>query len=82
MVRALKGQGHSVLVSPRNAAIAATLAAEVPDVTILGNDQVVAGSDVIFLCLLARMAEDVLPSLPFHAGHTILSAKVDMRLAR
>ena len=70
------------MVWSSNAAIAAALAAEIPEVTILHNDEVVAASDVIFLCLLARMAEDVLPSLPFHAGHTILSAKVDMRLAR
>ena len=55
---------------------------EIPDVTILDNDQVVAGFDVIFLCLLARVAEDVLPSLPVHAGHAIHSAKVDMPLAR
>lgn len=82
MVRGLAGQGHRILVSPRNAAIAATLAAEIPEVTILHNDEVVAGSDVLFLCLLARVAEDMLPSLPFHAGHTILSAMVDMPLAR
>ena len=38
MVRGLKGQGHRILVSPRNAAMAATLAAEVPEVAIALKD--------------------------------------------
>ena len=59
MVRGLAGQGHQILISPRNATIAATLAAEVPGVSIASNEEVVAGSDVVFLCLLARVAVDV-----------------------
>lgn len=82
MVRALRGQGHSILISPRNAAVAAALAAEVEGVTIAPNDQVVAGSDVVFLCLLARVAEEVVPGLPFRADQTVISVMVDAPLEK
>lgn len=82
MVRGLAGRGHSILVSPRNAAVAAALAADLPEVTVAPNEQVVAGSDVVFLCLLARVADEVLPGLPFRADQTVISVMVDAPLAR
>lgn len=82
MVRALAGQGHAILISPRNAAIAAALAAEVESIRIAPNEAVVAGSDVVFLCLLARVAEEVLPGLPFRAGQSVISVMVDMPISR
>jgi pyrroline-5-carboxylate reductase len=82
MVRGLQGQGHKILVSPRNANMAATLAAEVAEVSIAPNDQVVAGSDVVFLCLMAKVAETVLTGLPFRAGQTVISVMVDAPLAK
>lgn len=80
MVRGLIGQGHTILVSPRNAQTAATLA-EWPGVAIAPNEEVVAKSDVVFLCLLARVAEGVLPGLPFRADHTVISVMVDAPLS-
>lgn len=82
MVRALRGQAHSILISPRNATVAASLAAEVAGVTVAPNEAVVAGSDVVFLCLLARVAEEVLPGLPFRADQTVISVMVDAPLAK
>lgn len=82
MVRGLQGQGHQILLSPRNAATASILAAEVDGVTVVPNEQVVAQSDVIFLCLMARVAQDVLPGLPFRAGQSVISVMVDMPLAK
>lgn len=82
MVRALAGQGHSILISPRNAALAATLSAEVDGVAIAPNDAIVEGSDVVFLCLLARVAEEVLPQLPFRAGQSVISVMVDAPIAK
>lgn len=82
MVRGLAGQGHQILISPRNATIAAALAAEIPGVSIASNEEVVAGSDVVFLCLLARVAVDVVPSLPFRADHRVVSVMVDAPLAK
>lgn len=81
MVRGLKGQGHQILISPRNARVAATLAAEVPGVSIAPNEAVVAGSDVVFLCLLAKVTSDVLPGLPFRKDQAVISVMVDAPLA-
>jgi pyrroline-5-carboxylate reductase len=81
MVRGLQSQSHQILVSPRNAHVAASLA-ELPGVGIAPNDQVVAKSDVVLLCLLARVAGDVLPGLPFRADHTVISVMVDAPLAK
>jgi pyrroline-5-carboxylate reductase len=82
LVRGLGGRGHVICVSPRNAGVAARLAAEVEGVTIAPNEAVVAGSDVVFLCLLARVAEEVLAGLPFRAGQAVISVMVDVPLAR
>lgn len=81
MLRALQGQGHSFLISPRNAAMAAALA-ELPDVRIAPNETVVAQSDVVFLCLMARVADEVLPGLPFRVDQAVISVMVDAPLAR
>lgn len=81
MVRGLAGRGHEVLVSPRNADRAAALAAEFAEVTVAPNDQVVAGSDVVFLCLLAKVAREVLSGLPFRAGQSVISVMVDAPLS-
>jgi pyrroline-5-carboxylate reductase len=82
MVRGLQGQGHAILVSSRNAGVAARLAAEVPEVGVAANDKVVEGSDVVFLCLLARVADEILPGLPFRRDQTILSVMVDAPLEK
>ncbi|MCX7889639.1 MAG: NAD(P)-binding domain-containing protein [Rhodobacteraceae bacterium] len=82
MIRGLAGQGHRILVSPRNARIAAELAAEIPGVIIAPNERVVADSEVVFLCLLARDADEVLPGLPFRAGQSVISVMVDAPLGR
>ncbi len=82
LVRGLQGQDHQILVSPRNADVAAMLAAEVPGLTVAPNPDVVTGSDVVFLCLLARTAWEVLPGLPFRADQTIISVMVDAPLSK
>lgn len=82
MVRGLQGQDHQILISPRNATVAAALVAEVEGVTIASNKGVVAGSDIVFLCLLARVADTILPTLPFRAGQSVISVMVDAPLAR
>ena len=56
-----------VLLSPRNADKASILKAEFPDIVEIStcNDDVVSGSDVVFIGLLPKVARDVLPTLPF-----------------
>lgn len=80
MVRGLAGEGHSVLVSERNATISARLEREVAGVAVAPNAEVVSQSDIVFVCLLAPVARSVLPDLPWSAGQTVISVMVDMPL--
>ena len=81
MVTGLTGRGHQIMVSERNEAMAASLAARFTDVMVAPNDQVVVASDIVFLCLLADIARDELPSLPFRADHSVISVMVDVSVA-
>ena len=81
MVRGLAGQGHRILVSNRNAAKAAALANQFAEVEVGTNAEVVASSDVVFLCLMADVARQVLPDLAFRADQSVISVMVDVPLA-
>ncbi|WP_424944906.1 NAD(P)-binding domain-containing protein [Aliiroseovarius crassostreae] len=81
MVVGLAGQGHDILVSDRNATRAHELAARFAEVRVAANADVVAGADVVILCLMADVARAVLPALPFRAGQTVISAMVDVSIA-
>ena len=78
MVQGLAGRGHDIWVSERNADMAQKLANTLPDVSIGTNAEVVAGSDVVFLCLLADVASTVLPDLQFRADQSVISVMVDV----
>ncbi len=78
MVRGLAGRGHEIFVSARNAKTSALLADEVSGVTVASNAEVVAQSDTVFLCLMADVARQVLPDLPFRAGQAVISVMVDV----
>ena len=80
MVRGLAGQGHQIIVSARNADKAAQLAAEVPEVRVAENAEVVAGADVVFLCVMADVAQSVLSGLPFRAEQSVISVMADVAL--
>lgn len=81
MVRGLAGRGHDIAVSKRNADKAARLAADHPGLTVAENAEVVAQSDVVFLCLMADTARHVLPEMPFRAGQSVISVMADLPLA-
>lgn len=78
MVRGLAGDGHDIRVSERNANVSAQLARDVDGVTVCPNDQVVAQSDIVILCLMPDVAQSVLPTLPFRADHKVISAMADV----
>ncbi|HKP22744.1 MAG TPA: pyrroline-5-carboxylate reductase [Dongiaceae bacterium] len=68
------GGGDTILVSPRNAATAAALAAKHPNVTIAASNQAVLdGSDVVMLAVRPQVATEVLSELKFRADHHIIS---------
>lgn len=81
MVRGLGGQGHDLRVSPRNSALAAQLAGEMEEVSIHENAAMAQDCDVVFLCLMAGVAREVLPTLSFRPGIRLISVMVDVDLA-
>ena len=72
----------TIVVSPRSADVAASLAAESPRVSVAsGNQAVLEQADTVLLCLLARVAREVLPGLTFHSEHQVISVMVDYPVA-
>jgi pyrroline-5-carboxylate reductase len=64
-----------VVLSPRNAERAASLAASLPSVRVASDNQaVVAASDVVIICLLPADAADLLAGLEFRADQAVVSA--------
>ena len=60
MVRGLAGQGYRLVLSPRNAAVAARLAAEHGCAVADSNQAVVDAADGVFVSLPAAMGADEL----------------------
>jgi pyrroline-5-carboxylate reductase len=77
VVKGLYRAGHpfsSVLVSPRNKSTANRLTKSFPNLAIgASNQDVVDGSDLVFLAVRPQIAEDVIRSLRFHSGQKVVS---------
>jgi len=66
--------GDTILVSPRNAETAASLAARFPSVSVASTNQAVLdGSDVVMLAVRPQVATEVLSELNFRADHHVIS---------
>jgi pyrroline-5-carboxylate reductase len=64
----------TILVSPRNADVAAALAAKFSNVTVAAaNQEVLDGSDVVMLAIRPQVADEVLSDLKFRPGHHVIS---------
>ncbi|HEV8392064.1 MAG TPA: pyrroline-5-carboxylate reductase [Dongiaceae bacterium] len=64
----------SILVSPRNAGVAAALAARFPNVIIAASNQAVLdGSEIVMLAVRPQVAVEVLSELKFRADHHVIS---------
>jgi pyrroline-5-carboxylate reductase len=64
-----------VLLSPRNAEIAAGLAQRFASVEVAADNRaVVDGAGVVILCVRPQVADTVLPELRFHADRVVISA--------
>ena len=71
-----------VVLSPRNAERAASLAASLPSVRVAtGNQAVVDASDVVVVCLRPTDAFDVLVGLDFRADQAVVSAVAGLSVA-
>src|SRR5262245_66664388 len=77
VVRGLVKAGNDlevIAVSPRNAEVAARLAALHHRIRIARDNQSVAdSSDVVFLAVRPQVASDVVAGLEFHPGHRVVS---------
>lgn len=77
IVTGLKSIGDnsvSVLLSPRNEEIAASLAARFEDVQVAADNQAVLdGSDTVMLAVRPQVAHEVIPSLRFRPDHRVVS---------
>jgi pyrroline-5-carboxylate reductase len=64
----------SILLSPRNEAIALSLASRYPDVRVATDNQAVLDScDTIMLAVRPEVADEVLPALRFRRDHHVVS---------
>lgn len=82
LVRGLAGSGYRLVLSPRNAGVAARLAAEHGCTVGASNQAVVDAADGVIVCLPAATGGEVLAGLTFHPGQPVLSAMAGTGLAR
>ncbi len=82
LVRGLAGQGHVITVSQRSAANSATLARDIPEVSVAENQAVLDASDVVFLGLMAEAAPSVLGALQFRPDQQVISLMAGATLAQ
>jgi pyrroline-5-carboxylate reductase len=68
------GSGCAIRVSPRNAAVAANLARQFPNVSVCPTNQAVLDeAGTVVIAVRPQVAEGVLSSLHFSAAHTVIS---------
>ncbi|MDF1715702.1 MAG: NAD(P)-binding domain-containing protein [Antarcticimicrobium sp.] len=80
MARFLARTGHDIIVSERNAEVAAALA-ETCGATVAPNQAVLDRAEVVFLCLRPQIAKAVLSGLTFQSGQRIVSVMAGISLA-
>ena len=81
-IAALRRGGYdgNVLLSPRNADVASTLAHNHDCVVAASAEEVLAGADVVLLSVRPEYAEAALANLRWERRHTVLSAMAGIRL--
>jgi len=73
-LKSLPGETTPVVISPRNEAIAADLAARYPDVRVaVDNQAVLDQSDTVMLAVRPQIAREVLGELRFRKDHHVVS---------
>ncbi len=72
IARLMASKGHDIYVSERNVQVSSALKAEL-GVSVGTPQEVIDGSDIVFLCLRPQIAEEVLSPLSFRADQQIVS---------
>lgn len=80
VVRGITEDGHQITVSRRSAARSEALAREYEAVRVADNQEVVDQSDVIFLGLMAGVAQETLGAVTFRSGQRVISFMADVTL--
>lgn len=80
VVQGIADQGDQIIVSNRNADIAADLANRYGNVRIADNAGVLKDSDVIMVALMADRAAQILDGLPFATHHQVISLMAEISL--
>lgn len=82
LVRGLAGAGYRLILSPRNSAVAARLAAAHCAEVAVSNQAVVDAADGVIVCLPAATGAVVLAGLAFRPDQPVLSAMAGISLFR
>lgn len=82
MVRGLQGSGYRLVLSPRNAGVAARLARDFGCEIAASNQAVVDLAEAVFVALPAATGVEDLASLAFRPGQPVLSAMAGTGLAQ
>ena len=82
MARGLQGKGYRLVLSPRNAGIAARLAKDHGCEVAASNQAVIDAADGVLVCLPAGTGPGILAQLTFRAGQPVLSAMAGTGLAK
>lgn len=80
MARFLARKGHKVIVSERNADVAASLAKAGLGIDIASNQNLVDGAEIVFLCLRPAVWRDIAADLDFGTGKRIVSVMAGVSL--
>ena len=73
LIKGILGQGHKIFISNRSHSRSKRLSQEYSEVIACENDVVCSSSDIIFICLMASVARDIIPKLNFRKEHQIVS---------
>lgn len=73
VVRGIADNDHQIMISKRSARHSQALADEFQNVRVAANQGVVDASDVVFLGLMAEVAQEVLGNLEFREEHKIIT---------
>lgn len=82
MVNLMAPKGHDILITHRGRATSQMLSGRYENVKAADPQEVVAGSEIVFLCLRPEHAQDGLVDLPFHEGQTLVSIMSGVPLAQ
>jgi pyrroline-5-carboxylate reductase len=81
LVEGIGNDGHTIIVSERNATNSARLSEKFRSVAVAKNQSVVDTSDVIFLGLTDGVYQDALSGLTFREGQKIVSLMAGPQIA-